>query len=59
MVMCVRVRVREVIAERWLVVGSGRYELEVVTPDAPTVEVLGDDSRAPELERLGRCCPTP
>ena len=52
--MDVCVRVREVKAERGLVVGSGRYHLDVLTPDAPTVQVLGDDSQAPELERLGR-----
>ena len=52
--MDVRVRVWEVVAKGGLVVGSGGYELEVLTPDAPTVEVLGDDSRASELEWLGR-----
>ena len=41
--MDARVRVWEVVAKGGLVVGSGRHELEVLTPEAPTVEELGDD----------------
>src|SRR4051794_5048842 len=52
--MDVRVRVWEVVAKSGLVVGSGGYELEVWTPDAPATEILGDEASALELEGLWR-----